>query len=166
MGTRTCSPEVRRGRLAKAGFLHAAEDVSLLDDSGQLRDAVVTLYVHAGIAAADVICCSRLGLHATGDNHAEAVALLKRAGAASHRHLATLLGLKTKAGYSHTPASAADVKKAARAAASSSTRHAPRLRWAPDQRSKRWRSTGAGGSAQIPREPPRHRQTTGSRDHH
>lgn len=118
MGTRTCSPEVRRGRLAKAqGFLQAAEDVSLLDDSGQLRDAVVTLYSHAGIAAADVICCARLGLHAAGDNHAEAVALLKKAGAASHRHLATLLGLKTKAGYSHTSASNADVKKAARAAA-------------------------------------------------
>jgi hypothetical protein len=118
MGTRTCSPEVRRGRLSKAeGFLDAAEDVSLLDDSGQLHDAVVTLHVHAGIAAADVICCPRLGMHATGDNHAEAVALLKKAGAASHRHLATLLGLKTKAGYSHTPASTADVKKAARAAA-------------------------------------------------
>ncbi len=118
MGTRTCSPEIRRGRLAKAdGFLRAAEDVSLLDDSGQLRDAVVTLHVHAGIAAADVICCARLGLHATGDNHAEAVALLKKAGATSHRHLATLLGLKTKAGYSHTPASTADVKTAARAAA-------------------------------------------------
>ena len=118
MSTRTCSPEVRRGRLAKAeGFLQAAEDVSLLDDGGQLRDALVTLYVHAGIAASDVICCARLGQHATGDNHAEAVSLLKKAGAASHRHLATLLGLKTKAAYSHTPASAADVKKAARAAA-------------------------------------------------
>ena len=98
------------------GFLQAAEDVGLLDDDVQLRDAVVTLYVHAGIAASDVICCARLGLHATGDNHAEAVALLKKAGAGSHRHLATLLGLKTKAGYSHTPASAADVRKAARAA--------------------------------------------------
>lgn len=97
MGTRSCSPEVRHGRLAKAeGFLQAAEDVSTLDDSGELHDAVVTLYVHAGIAAADVICCARLGLHATGDNHAEAVALLTKAGAASHRYLATLLGLKTK----------------------------------------------------------------------
>jgi len=67
VGTRSCSPDVRRGRLVKAeGFLQAAEDVGLLDDDGQLRDAVVTLYVHAGIAASDVICCARLGLHATG----------------------------------------------------------------------------------------------------
>ena len=90
--------------------------MGLLDDNRQLRDAVVTLYVHAGIAASDVICCARLGLHATGDNHADSVALPKKAGAASHRHLATLLGLKTKDGYSHTPASAAEVKKAAWAA--------------------------------------------------
>ena len=108
---------MRRGRLVKAeGFLQAAEDVLLLDENGQLRDAVVMLYVHAGVAASDVICWARLGLHATGDNHAEAVGLLKKAGAASHRHLATLLGLKTRAGYSHAPASAADVRKATRAA--------------------------------------------------
>ena len=43
------------------GFLQAADDVGLLGDNGQLRDAVVTLYVHAGIAASDVICCARLG---------------------------------------------------------------------------------------------------------
>ncbi len=117
MGTRPCSPDVRKGRLAKAqGFLQAADDVALLDGNGQLRDAMVTLYVHAGIAASDVISCGRLGRHATGENHAEAVSLLESAGAASYRHLATLLALKTKAGYSHTLPSAADVKKAARAA--------------------------------------------------
>lgn len=117
MGNRACSPEVRRGRLAKAeGFLQAADDVSLLDATGELRDAIVTLYVHAGIAASDVICCARLGLHTTGDNHAEAVNLLRSASVASYRHLATLLSVKTKAGYSHSPASAAEVKKASRAA--------------------------------------------------
>jgi hypothetical protein len=115
--TRPCPTEVRRGRLHKAeGFLQAADDVSLLDDIGQLHDAVVTLYVHAGIAAADVICCARLGKHSSGENHAEAVNLLKSVNANPTRHLSTLLSVKTKAGYSHTPASAAEVKKAARAA--------------------------------------------------
>jgi hypothetical protein len=88
----------------------------LLDDSGELRDAIVTLYVHAGIAASDVICCARLGEHPTGENHAEAIRVLKAANAQSSRHLATLLAMKSKAGYSHDPASAAEVKKAARAA--------------------------------------------------
>jgi len=117
LATRPCSPEIRRGRFLKAeGFLQAADDASALDDVGQLRDAVVTLYVHAGIAAADVICCARLGKHSSGENHAEAVNLLKTVGANSTRHLSTLLSVKTKAGYSHTPASEAEVKKAARAA--------------------------------------------------
>lgn len=117
MGTRSCPAEVRRGRLVKAeGFVQAADDIELLDDNGQLRDAVVTLYVHAGIAASDVICCARLGEHSTGDNHAEAIGLLKAADSVSSRHLAVLLSMKTKAGYSHLGASAADVKKAARAA--------------------------------------------------
>jgi hypothetical protein len=77
----------------------------------------VTLYVHAGIAAADVICCGRLGKHSQGDNHAEAIALLRSASLPSSRHIATLLKMKTKAGYSHQLASASDVTKAERAAA-------------------------------------------------
>jgi hypothetical protein len=77
---------------------------------------VVTLYVHAGIAAADVICCARLGKHSSGDNHREAIALLETISRPSSRHLTTLLAMKTRAGYSHQPASEADVKKAERAA--------------------------------------------------
>ncbi|MBB5787573.1 hypothetical protein [Jiangella mangrovi] len=103
--------------LKAEGFLQAADDIDLLDDGEQLRDSVVTLYVHAGIAASDVICCARLGQHPIGDNHAEAIGLLKTADSGSSRHLAVLLSMKTKAGYSHLGASAADVKKAARAAA-------------------------------------------------
>ena len=97
MGTRLCSRVVREGRLRKGeGFLQAADDIGLSHHAGELRDAVVTLYVHAGIAASDVICCARLGKHSTGDNHAEAIALLKAANARSAKHLATLLSVKTK----------------------------------------------------------------------
>lgn len=85
MSTRNCSAAILRGRLRKAnGFFQAAQDVSALDDSGEAHDAVVTLYVHAGIAAADVICCARLGKHSSGDNHAEAIALLETV-SRSHR---------------------------------------------------------------------------------
>jgi hypothetical protein len=48
----------------------------LADEAADVADAYVTLLVHAGIAASDVICCARLGEHAQGDNHVEAVALL------------------------------------------------------------------------------------------
>lgn len=117
MTERECPPTVRRGRLIKAeGFLKAAAEAQVLDDEGALNDAVVTLYVHAGIAAADVICCARLGRHSTGDDHSAAVALLQRAGSASAPRSSVLLGMKTKAGYSHTPATSADATKAKRAA--------------------------------------------------
>ncbi|HET9059830.1 MAG TPA: hypothetical protein VFN61_07905, partial [Acidimicrobiales bacterium] len=104
MKEKPCDETVRAGRLAKARqFLAAAEEIK--PSGGEGTDAYVTLCVHAGIAAADVICCRRLGRHAQGDNHAEAVALLKSADPEAAQRLATLLGLKSKAGYTHEPVS-------------------------------------------------------------
>jgi dihydropteroate synthase len=113
-----CTREMRRGRLRKAaGFLEAA---NLLSDQSpaeaESTDSLVTLCIHAGIAASDVICCARLGEHAQGDNHTEAVALLKKADSESARHLQVLLGMKTKIGYSHTGTTEAEAKRAGRAA--------------------------------------------------
>jgi hypothetical protein len=76
----------------------------------------VDLLVDAGIAAAAVICCARLGLHATGQNHNEASVLLRQAEAGMENHLRTLLNLKTKVGYTHQPATVDERKKASRAA--------------------------------------------------
>ncbi len=112
-----CTPEIRRGRLRKANqFLDAATLIADQSDQDSTADAFVTLCVHAGIAAADVICCARLGQHAQGEDHAEAVALLSKADTGSATHLRVLLGIKTKAGYSHAGATTADAKRAARAA--------------------------------------------------
>ncbi len=111
-----CDAQVRAGRLAKAQqFLAAA--TSIEDSvSNDIADAYVTLCVHAGIAAADVICFARLGRHSQGDNH-EAAALLKKAnGADSARRLEVLLRMKSKAGYTHLPSSITDAKQAGRAA--------------------------------------------------
>jgi len=118
--TRPCPPEVRRGRRKKAEqFLNAATLIrDLADEDGEVADAYVTLCVHAGIAAADVICCARLGQHAQGENHNEAVELLGKADKDSVPPLHTLLGMKTRAGYGYTPAAAADCKRAGRAAES------------------------------------------------
>lgn len=111
-----CDATVRRGRMAKAvQFADAATVVhALAKEAGDVADAYVTLCVHAGIAASDVICCARLGRYAQGEGHHEAIALLKTASPGVERHLAALLGMKTKSGYSHVPASAEDVKRAAR----------------------------------------------------
>jgi hypothetical protein len=60
--------------MAKARqFSDAATLISeLASDDSNLGDAYITLCVHAGIAAADVVCCSRLGVHASGQDHAAA----------------------------------------------------------------------------------------------
>lgn len=113
-----CTPATRSGRSRKAEqFAEAAGNVrDLADEAADVADAYVTLLVHAGIAASDVICCARLGEHAMGDNHAEAVKMLA---SASDKKLAgdlsTLLGVKTKAGYSDRSVSGDDITRAERA---------------------------------------------------
>lgn len=115
--TRPCGPGIGRGRLRKASqFLDVANLVQESDDDGGSADAFVTLCVHAGIAAADAICCARLGEHAQGDNHHEAVELLRKADKGAAGHLSTLLGMKSKAVYGYAPATDDDRKRVGRAA--------------------------------------------------
>lgn len=118
MRTKPCSATITKGRFDKANqFIIAAETIrDLADGDDDVADAFVTLCVHAGIAASDVICCSTLGKHAQGESHEEAAALLSSADKDAAKHLRTLLKLKTKAGYGHTPATKDEVKKADRAA--------------------------------------------------
>jgi len=117
--TRPCDEAIRAGRLRKAEqFMEAAETVrDLADDEGDVGDAFVTLCVHAGIAAADVVCCTALGRHAQGDDHNEAVALLSRVrpdGNELANSLRRLLGMKTRAGYGYAGVSADERRRAHR----------------------------------------------------
>jgi hypothetical protein len=115
--TKSCSPEIVAGRLAKAEqFWELARDFVGEQELDRLGDAYVTLCVHAGIAAADALCCSGLGEHAQGESHNDAVQLLAKVDKEASRALRALLGLKTKAGYSHTPVSRDDLKRAGRSA--------------------------------------------------
>ena len=121
--TKPCDDAVAAGRLKKAKqFLRAAEDVGeLADQDSEVRDAVVTLYVHAGIAAADAICCKTLHEYSMGaDSHTEAISLLKRVrqpdGTELAKALTRLLSVKTKAGYAHRSVTETEHKRAVRAA--------------------------------------------------
>lgn len=108
---------MRAGHLSKANqFLTAAELIAASIEDSDLADAFVTLCVHAGIAAADVICSAKLNEHSTGGNHNTAVAFLARVDPANSVHLATLLGMKGHAGYSAVP-STVMYQESARAAA-------------------------------------------------
>lgn len=113
-----CTSATRVGRLRKAEqFREAAFSIiDLTDDAAEVGDAYVTLLVHAGIAAADAICCARLGEHASGESHTQAVEILGRVDKRLAEDLATLLAMKTKAGYDHRPVSADDRRRAERAA--------------------------------------------------
>lgn len=116
--TQGCSRADAVARLKQAGSF---ADLARLADpraaSGPERSASVSNAVLAGIASADVICCVRLGTHATGDNHHDAVLLLgevadvgKEAGDA----LAVLLGLKQKAQYGMTDPNPTETTRALR----------------------------------------------------
>jgi hypothetical protein len=118
---RRAEPGFAAGRRAKAiQFLTAADEImDLADDATDIGDAYVTLAVHAGIAAADTLTAHRLDLHNTGDNHQDAVTLLRQVqpeGPDLAAHLAALLALKTKAGYTHRPVTAQERLQAGRRA--------------------------------------------------
>jgi hypothetical protein len=115
--TRPCGADIRRGRLRKAEqFADAANLIhEYVDTDDDDADAYVTLCVHAGIAASDVICCAvsasmRRGESQRGNRAPE------RVETDAAKHLSVLLGLKTKSGYSHMPATRDEVKRAGRAA--------------------------------------------------
>ncbi|MGW5572974.1 hypothetical protein ACWEVD_17390 [Nocardia thailandica] len=111
-GQRDCDSVVTTGRMSKANeFFDAAALLGV-----EMPNAAGDLYVDAGIAASDVICCVRLGVHSNTGNHGEAVALLGRADKGSERHLSTLLNMKNKVSYTHQDLTAAELKRMSRAA--------------------------------------------------
>lgn len=132
--TRPCDEATISGRLRKAEqFLEAAETIrEFANDEHDVGDAYVTLCVHAGVAAADVICCIALREYAQGEDHHAAIALLARVrpgGDELAKSLRPLLGMKARAGYSHRPVANDDRKRA--------RRHAERLvRAARDRRTQ------------------------------
>lgn len=87
-------------------FLAAADLVlDLGQDAGvvSVNNLIGSLAVLAGIAAADAICGSALGERAAGENHQEAVALLRRVSAVGDNSAAQpkrLLDVKTTTQYS------------------------------------------------------------------
>lgn len=113
-----CTSQTRAGRLKKAKqFLETAEIVeTMADDIDDVTDAYVTLLVHAGVAASDVICCAALGVHAQGESHTAAVKLLAKVDSTLANDLGALLAVKTKAGYSSASVSTTERTRAERAA--------------------------------------------------
>jgi hypothetical protein len=112
-----CTAAVTAGRLKKAREFRLAAELVEQGSVGRddLNDAYITMCVHAGIAAADVVCCRRLNVHHQCENHEEAVTMLGRVNRQLAGDLATLPRKKTASAYSERPLSASDQKQAKRA---------------------------------------------------
>lgn len=116
-----CNEEIASGRFRKATqFLEVAEMVrDLANDESDVGDALVTLCVHAGIAASDVICCEAFGHFVQGEDHLQAIAELSRVapdGEGLGKDLQALLQMKSRAGYAAPPVTADQRKRAWRRA--------------------------------------------------
>lgn len=119
--TKPCDRAHAAGRLRIAeNFMELAEAADIIISENPYRsNGQIANYVQAGIAAADAICCTELKEHSWGENHADAINLIKKVkgdGATLAKDLATLLGMKTNASYGSGPMKENDVLRAQRAA--------------------------------------------------
>lgn len=116
--TRPSRPQDADQRYDQAKAFAALAELDPESDDGPTRSAAVSNAVLAGIAAADSICCRRLGRHATGDDHKQAIALVDKAGHVGRKakgHLETLLSTKHKAQYEQADPTVTEAKRAMRA---------------------------------------------------
>lgn len=108
--TASCTREDAQERLRRAeSFLYVADlalgecvDMPDSDDAINLSGVAAALAVLAGIAAIDAACCHRLGVRSRGQDHAQAVALVRDVvpyGAELAKDLDRLLDLKDNAHY-------------------------------------------------------------------
>lgn len=116
--TRPCGPQDAAQRYDQAKAFADLADLDPESDDGPTRSAAVSNAVLAGIAAADSICCRRLGRHAAGGDHQQAIALVEEAGEVgreARRHLKTLLSIKHKAQYEGVDPTVTEARRANRA---------------------------------------------------
>lgn len=114
--------EVRTRAQHAHAFLTAADLVADLGHDAGIADLGITidsLAVLSGIAAADAICGAALGERSAGQDHGDAVSILRRTepGKRLGQHLTRLIDSKTETQYSAlllTESRAAELLKAAR----------------------------------------------------
>lgn len=111
-GERPCDAREARARLGKAeNFLQVAQAALGSNNDPAASDAVL-----AGIAAADAVCCHRLGRRSAGDDHGEALSLLRQADHTLESSLRRLLGSKHRAQYDARPISEGEAEQAVKRA--------------------------------------------------
>jgi hypothetical protein len=101
--TSDCTPAQARSRLQQAEAFVTAGDLVLTDDTDSATPGVAAaLAVLAGVAASDAACCAKLRKRARGQDHAEAITVLRSVvphGAEMAKDLARLLAAKDESHY-------------------------------------------------------------------
>lgn len=102
-------------RKAERLLLGAETIAEVLDqqDDPDICEAYVPFCVHPSltprdVAASDVACCKRLGVHSEGRVHAAAIALLGQVDGKRSHPLGVVLDRKQKAGHQARPVSGTD----------------------------------------------------------
>jgi hypothetical protein len=120
--TRQCSAADARIRLQQAEAFVLVAELALTDETDTATPGVAAaLAVLAGVAASDSACCARFGRRPRGQDHAEAIELLK--GVAPHgpkmaKALRDLLAAKDESHYGLTLVSRTKARVMLRRAAS------------------------------------------------
>jgi hypothetical protein len=110
-----CNAANAKTRLAVARQYQSLAELASADTSAAAQTAGVGNAVLAGIAAADAICCVRLGKRSSSTNHQDAVRLLQQVDQALAQSLAVLVAVKTPSQYGESLLSPALVTKSMRA---------------------------------------------------
>jgi hypothetical protein len=107
-------PQAKRRLLIAKQYQLAAHQVAKQSGSAP-RNVASGNAVLAAIAAADALCCSRLGLRSSSKQHHDAVGLLQRVDAGLARDLSILVSDKAQAHYGDDFIGASTLKAALRA---------------------------------------------------
>lgn len=121
--TASCSRQDARERLRRAdSFLYVAElalgeqvETATAADAINLAGVATALAVLAGVAAVDAACCHRLGVRSRGQDHVQAVDLVRDVvphGKELARDLGRLLALKDNAHYDVLGVADSDARRA------------------------------------------------------
>ena len=110
-----CGKGTARGRLAIAIEYQELAYSKSVASTDAARNAAVGNAVLAGIAAADAICCVRLGERSSSSDHSDAVALLTKVDKKLGQHLSTLIGSKSTSHYGDTFVGSETLKSCLRA---------------------------------------------------
>lgn len=117
--TAPCTKRDARTRLDQANAYLEVAELTVGERGGEWASVAAGVAVLAGIAAADAICCVRIGERSRGQNHRQAAELLESAtpdGPALADSLVKLLDVKDQAHYGTRVVSAAQARGSIRRA--------------------------------------------------